>query len=139
MAVKVTDAGASLLLEVAFGATAKVTSFTVQLFTDALGLADTDTNTTHDVPDATGGYVDKSLTNDAAVALSGGIPEAAWGPITWTFTGPIEAAASITGYQVLAGTTLLWAETLSVPFTPANNGDQFTLTPKFQLGNGTPT
>jgi len=139
MAVKVVDAGGQAMLNVLFGATAKMTTFTIQLFTDANALADSDINTTHTVPDGTGGYVDKSLSNNATVSLNGGIPEAVWGSVTWTFTGPIQSAGTIRGYQVIAGSTLLWAETLGTPFIPANNGDQLTLTPKFQLGNGTPT
>lgn len=139
MAVKVVDIGGQALLNILFGSTAKMTAFTIQLFTDSNALADTDINTTHTVPDATGGYVDKALTNNAVVALNGGIPEASWSSVTWTFTGPIQAGGTIRGYQILSGTTLIWEETLGTPFTPANNGDQLTLTPKFQLGNGTPT
>ena len=138
MAVKVMDEGGSLFMDILFGTATKITKFTIQLFTDTTALGDADINTTHTVPDDTGGYVDKTFSNNATIELNAGIPEAVWGPITWTFTGTIQGGASITGYQVLSGTTMLWAETLSVPFTPANNGDQFTLTPKFQMGNGTP-
>lgn len=38
---------------------------------------------------------------------------------------------------MLNGTTMLWGE-LITNFTPANNGDTLTITPSFQLGNGTP-
>lgn len=138
MAIKLTDVGGQNLLNVLFGATAKTTTFTLQLFTDSNAPADGDTNATHTVATG-GGYADKSLSNNATVAFNGGIPEAAWGAQTWTFTGALTASATVRGYQVLAGTTLLWEETLGTPFTPANNGDQLTITPKFQLGNGTPT
>lgn len=136
--IKVTDVGGQALLNVLFGATAKTTSFTLQLFTDSNVPADGDTNATHTVA-AGGGYADKTLTNNATVALNGGIPEAVWAAQTWTFTGALTGNAIIRGYQVLSGTTVLFEETFGTPFTPANNGDQLTLTPKFQLGNGTPT
>jgi hypothetical protein len=136
MTLKVTDAGGQNLLNVLFGATAKATTFTLQLFTDSNALADTDTNTTHTVATG-GGYADKPLTNNATVALNGGIPEAVWGAQTFTFTGALTTNPTIKGYQVLAGTTLLFEE-LITNFTPANNGDTLTLTPKFQAGNGAP-
>lgn len=137
MAVKVTDVGGQNMLNILFGVIAKPTAFSVQLFTDALAPGDADINTTH-TPASGGGYVDKSLANNATVGLNGGIPEAVWGSVTWTFTGALDGAVSIKGYQILNGSTLLWEETLGTPFTPANNGDQLTLTPKFQMGNGTP-
>jgi len=139
MTIKLADIGGQQMLNVLFGATSKSTSFTVQLFTDSLGLADADIYTTHTLANG-GGYVDKTLANDATVGLSAdNIPEAAWTSRVWTFTGPLTGNPSITGYQVLSGTTLLFAETLSTPFTPSNNGDQLTTTVKFKLGNGTPT
>lgn len=136
MTLKVTDAGGQNMLNVLFGATAKSTTFTLQLFADSNALADTDINTTHTVATG-GGYADKTLTNNAAVSLNGGIPEAVWGAQTFTFTGALTTNPTIKGYQVLSGTTLLFEE-LITNFTPANNGDTLTLTPKFQAGNGTP-
>lgn len=138
MATKLPDVGGQLMLNVLFGATAKTTSFTLQLFTDANAPADGDINTTHTLA-AGGGYADKTLSNNATVALETGIPVATWAAQTWTFTGALTSGATIRGYQVLAGTTLLFEETFGTPFTPANNGDQITFTPKFALGNGTPT
>ena len=137
MAIKVTDAGGQLFLNTLFGATAKATSFTLQLFTDSNAPADGDTNATHTVATG-GGYADKTLANNATVGLDAGIPEAVWSAQTWTFTGALTTNPMIKGYQVLAGTTLLFEETLAAPFQPANNGDQIVITPKFQLGNGTP-
>lgn len=139
MAVKLPDVGGNQMLNVLFGATAKVTSFTLQLFTDANAPADSDTNATHTLASG-GGYADKTLSNNATVANDGsGVPTATWSAQTWTFTGALNAGATIRGYQLLAGTTLLFEETFGTPFTPANNGDQLTLTPKFSLGNGVPT
>ena len=136
MAIKVTDAGGQNMLNVIFGATAKQTAFTLQLFTDSTALADADTNATHTVATG-GGYADKTLSNNATVSLNGGIPEAVWGAQVFTFTGALTTSPTIKGYQVLSGTTLLFEE-LITNFTPANNGDTLTLTPKFQAGNGTP-
>ena len=138
MALKLTDVGGQKLLNILFGATAKPANYTLQLFTDSNAPADGDTNLTHTLASG-GGYLDKTLATDATVALNAGIPEAVWGSQTWTFTGALSGSATIRGYQVMNGTTLLWEETLGTPFTPANNGDQLTITPKFQLGNGTPT
>lgn len=137
MAIKVVDAGGQFFLNVLFGATAKPTTFTVQLFTDSNAPADGNINTTHTVASG-GGYVDKTMSNNATVALSSGIPEATWAALVWTFTGALAGTVSIKGYQVLSGTTLLWEELLAAPFTPANNGDQLSITPKFRAGNGTP-
>ena len=134
--LKVTDVGGQQLLNTLFGATAKTTIFTLQLITDANALADTDTNASHTVATG-GGYADKTLSNNATVALNGGIPEAVWAAQDFVFTGPLTGNPTIKGYQVLAGTTLLWEE-LIANFTPANNGDHITITPKFQAGNGTP-
>lgn len=137
MALKVSDVGGQLMLNVLFGATAKTTSFSLQLITDAGAAADSDINTTHTVA-AGGGYAGKTLTNDATVALASGIPEAVWATQTWTFTGALTGPQDITGYQVLSGTTLLWVEKFAIAFTPVTNGDQLALAPKFKLGNGTP-
>lgn len=138
MAIKLTDAGGQAFLNILFGAAAKPTSFAIQLFTDSNAPADGDTGATHTVATG-GGYVDKTIGNNAAITLAGGIPQAAWDAQTWTFTGPLSGNAAIHGYQVFADGTLLFEETFAAPFTPANSGDQLTLTPQFQLGNGTPT
>lgn len=138
MSIKLTDAGGQYFLNVLFGSTAKPTSFTMQLLTDSTALADGDINTTHTVA-AGGGYADKTLSSNATVTLNGGVPEASWESQVWTFTGALIENATIRGYQVLSGTSLLFCETFGTPFTPSNNGDQLTLTPKFQLGNGVPS
>lgn len=134
--IKVPDVGALLHLNVLFGPTPKVTAFTLQLITDANALADTDINTTHTVA-AGGGYTDKVLSNNPVIALNNGIAEAVWPVQTWTFTGALTGNATITGYQILAGTTLLHEENLT-NFTPSRNGDQIEFTPRMRLGNGVP-
>lgn len=60
MAIKQFDAGGLAFLNILFGATAKQTTFTLQLITDANALADADTNSTHTVATG-GGYADKTL------------------------------------------------------------------------------
>jgi len=138
MAAKVSDVGGQLLLNILFGATAKPTVFTLQLFTDSNALADADIYTTHTLASG-GGYADLAMANDATITTnSSGIPIATWGAESFVFTGVI-TAGSIKGYQVITGTTLLFAETLSSAYTPLVNGDTLTITPTFILGNGTPT
>jgi hypothetical protein len=139
MSSKIADVGGQYLLGVLYGATAKPTAFTIQLFTDSTAPADTHINTTH-TKAVGGGYVDGEMTNDATIALdSSGRPIATWPAVSFAFTGPLTGPATITGYQVLQGTTLLFAETLATPYQPEFSGDTLIITPSFVLGNGTPT
>jgi hypothetical protein len=137
MAGKVADVGGIKLLEVLFSSTAKITSFAIQLFTDSNAAADSNTNATHTVASG-GGYASGTLTNNATVSSVGGIPTATWGEVVFEFTGALDAGATIKGYQVLTGTTLLFEEVLTTPFTPAKNGDQLGITVAYAHGNGTP-
>lgn len=142
MAIKTVDAGGQRMLNILFGATAKDTSFTLQLFCGASAptLADTDTNVTFEAPTGTVGEEAKSLSNNATISLNGSnIPQAVWAQQTFTFTGPLTNANKIIqGYQMLAGTTVLFEELLTTPVTPAA-GVTLNITPTFVLGNGTPT
>lgn len=139
MPAKVTDVGGQYLLNVLFGATAKPTAFTMQLFTDAAAPGDADINTTHTLA-AGGGYADKAMSNNATITTNGsGVPVATWAAQSFAFTGALTGATAIKGYQVTQGTTLLFEETLATPYTPALNGDTLIITPSFVLGNGTPT
>jgi len=137
MSIRLTDTGGLFALGVLFGATAKPTSFTVQLFTDINPAADSDTNTTHTVA-AGGGYADKTIVNDAAAEIDNGVPMVSWTALVWTFTGPLTGNPTIHGYQVLTGSTLIFEEVLDNPFTPTLSGDQLTIPLRFRLGNGTP-
>lgn len=137
MAGIITNVGAEELLKVLFGATAKQTSFTLKLFRDSVALGEGDTNATHtEVSD--GGYSAQTMANDATVAESGGVYTATWGAETFSFTGAI-TGTSVKGYQVYSGTVLLFEELLPTPYTPTTTGDALVITPKFALGNGTPT
>lgn len=77
---------------------------------------------------------------EMSTSLSAGVPMATWPDKTFTFAGALPGNASIKGYAVASDTNTVWfAELLSQPFTPANNGDKLTVAPRFKLGNGTPT
>lgn len=132
-----TDAGTSLFLNILFGASSKLTAFTLELFTDTLPISDSDTTSTHTVA-AGGGYTAKTFYPDAAVALSGGVSQAVWDPITFEFSGILTGNPSIYGYRVVSSGTLLWQELLETAFTPENLGDALTIVPRFKLGNGSP-
>lgn len=140
MAGKITDAGGQRFLNILFGTTAKDTTYTLQLYTDSNATTDASTTSTHTVPTGQAGYADYSMSNDASVTTNGsGIPIATWAAHEFSFTGPLDSSASIIGYQVITGTTLLFAETLPIAFTPVHNGDTLIVTPSIILGNGTPT
>jgi hypothetical protein len=139
MAGKITDAGGQRFLSILFGTTAKDTEFVLQLFTDSVAVADSNTTSTHTIPTGQAGYEDKTLANDATISTTaGGVPVATWGAQTFTFTGALTGNASIKGYQIKTGTTLLAAELLPSAFLPANNGDTLIITPSMILGNGSP-
>lgn len=138
MAGILTDEGAKYLLGAAFGATSKITSFTVQLLSVANTLSDADTPSTHTVA-AGGGYADQTTSNNATIGtIAGGIPVAAFSQVTWTFTGPLTTNPNVVGYQVVADSKLLFIEKFDVAVTPQAN-DVLSVTPRVMLGNGTPT
>jgi len=115
-------------------------SLTIKLFTNNVTPADTDTAGTY--TEATGGgYAAKTITNGSWTVTVGNDPsDAAYAQQTWTFTGALTTNPTIYGYYVVdADGTLLWAEKLAASFTPANNGDELKITPKFQLSKGTPS
>jgi hypothetical protein len=141
MTLKLTDGGGLLALDVFFGASAKPTDWTIELFTDANPLADDDQGAGRELATG-GGYAEidlDPLVNAAAAA--GGIPQVTWDDAVWTFTGPLTNAVNktIKGYLIMADTTVVFEELLPTPFTPANNGDKLTISLQFKLGNGTPT
>lgn len=145
MALKMTDNGAMHILQTMFDDKAKESGFEVILFTNPTSLSDADIESTFTEASG-GGYVQKSITSaDCAVSLTaatpGGIAEAAWSDLAWTFTGGLSGGLSIKGYALVAASspfTVIFAELLSTPFTPTNNGDKLTIAMKFRLGNGTP-
>jgi hypothetical protein len=137
MAIKVPDAGAAAILTSFFKGTGDPTSFSMQLFIAAAPptLADSDAYNTFTVASSNGaGAV--ALTVAAATINSSGIPDVSWAEQTWTLTGT--QANPIQGYQIITNTNVVVAEELlATPITAANNV-VLKITPKIQLGNGTP-
>lgn len=91
---------------------------------------------------AGGGYDDKHLSNASWTVTPANDPsDAVYAEQTWTFTGPLTGNATVYGYFIVddngAG-ELVWGERFATSFTPANNGDQIKVTPKFQMSKGTP-
>jgi len=149
MPLKIVDEGATKVAAVMFGADAKQTSWTLRLITKATAgsadptLADSDVVGTHTVANG-GGYSSITLNPSggaspaATISVVGGIAQAAWAEQTFTFTGALTGNTTICGVQIISGSVLI-AEEITTPFTPANNGDTYKVTPVIKFGNGTPT
>jgi hypothetical protein len=91
-----------------------------------------------------GGYTAISLTNGSWTITVGNDPsDAVYAEQTFTFTGTIGGTGIVYGYYIEDNDgstgTLVWAELFGTPFTPANNGDNIKVTPKFQMSKGTPS
>jgi hypothetical protein len=145
MAQKLSNEGGLDILNIIYGSATRPTAFTLRLITDANALADSDTAASGHTAAAGGGYADKTLNlvggsaPAATVSAVSSIPQVAWPTVTWTFTGALTSGATIKGYQILDATnSKLIVEELTTNFTPANNGDTYSVTPVIQAGNGTP-
>ena len=139
MALVLTDLGADEILKTYFNNTrpAGGNNLTLRLFCNDVTPAQTGISYT----EATGGgYAAKTLTNGSwTVATANDPSDAVYAEQTFTFTGALTTNTTVYGYYVTdADNTVLWAETLTAAFTPANNGDNIKITPKFQLSSGTP-
>ena len=88
-----------------------------------------------------GGYAAKTLTNGSWTVTPADDPsDAVYAEQTWTFTGALAGSATIYGYFVIdADGTIVLGEKFDYSFTPAKNGDQLRVTPKFQMSKGTPS
>jgi len=140
MALVLADVGADKILAKYFKSTdAADNDLRFRLYTNSATPADTDTAGTYNEA-AGGGYAVITLTTGAwSIASANDPSDATAAQQTWTFTGSLTGSATIYGYFVTDGDgTLIFAERLGTSFTPANNGDQLKLTPKFQLSKGTP-
>ena len=142
MALTLMDIGADEILKTYFNNArpAGGNNFTIKLF--VIDVTPADTNTAATYTEATGGgYASKTLTNGSFTVTVGNDPsDAVYAQQVWTFTGALTTNPTIYGYYVVdADGTLLWAEKLAASFTPANNGDELKITPKFQLSKGTPS
>jgi hypothetical protein len=143
MAIVLADVGADIILKVMFNNTRAGggNNFKLKLF--ATNVTPTQTSTAGSFTEAAGGgYVagGKALTNGSFTVTVGNDPSDATYTIqTWTFTGALTTNTTIYGYYLTdADDVLICAETIT-PFTPANNGDQLSITFKFQLSSGTPS
>jgi hypothetical protein len=141
MAIVLSDVGAAMMLGVLFNNAppAGGRNLTMRLFTN--NYTPVDTSTSANFTEASGGgYASKTLTNGSwTVSNVGGIAQAAYAQQTFTFTGALSGSATIYGYYVTdADGVLVYAEA-QAPYAPANNGDNITCTPVFQMSKGTPT
>lgn len=104
---------------------------TLQLITDSNVPAETDTNLTHTKATFTG-YADASLAGASwgAASTVGGVTSKSYAAQTFAITSGTQ---TITGYQVLNGTTLDWVEAFATPRALSGPSDTLQLTPKIQL------
>ena len=140
MALILLDVGADEILKTYFNNVRPSggNNLDLKLFVNDVTPADTGVSYT----EAAGGdYAAKTLTNGSWTVTPANDPsDAVYAEQTFTFTGPLTTNPTIYGYYVEdADGTIIWAERLSAPFTPANNGDSLKVTPKFELSKGTPT
>jgi hypothetical protein len=135
MAFQLADTGAAAVLTSYFAAT-----LTIELFATNVTPSDTSTKASFTAA-AGGGYASKTLTGGSWTIGDdgGGIQQAAYAQQTWTFTGALTTNATVYGYYLYNGSVLIGAEALTTPFTPANNGDQLSITPIIKCSKGTPT
>lgn len=90
-----------------------------------------------------GGYTHKAITSSSWSFSEGATTTApctaSYTTQTWTFTGALDAGATIRGYYITQESSgkALWAEAASSPFTPANNGDTFSVTLNVTANNAT--
>ena len=104
---------------------------TLFLFVNNVTPAETDTISTYTKATG-GGYADKSLTGSNWTFGTTSPTEATYNAQqTWTFTGPLTTNPTIYGYGLHQTTSgiLMYVETTTA-FTPANNGDNYNVTPK---------
>jgi len=140
MAIVLADVGADEFLGIIFNDTRTGTGFVVRLYTNNLTPADTDVVGSYTEASG-GGYAAKTLDKASWTINTGNDPsDATYAQQTFTFTGALAGSATVYGYYVTdtTGAILLWAERFPAALTPANNGDNIKVTPKFQLSKGTP-
>lgn len=140
MALKLMDEGALQILKTFFDDTPKETKFNVMLFTepDSLTKNYTAGNFTWPSYAAGGAPPDKFVAaTDGGVGMAANLTTAImnWNSLEWTFTGPLTGGASIKGYVVIGDTSanVLFAELLTTPFKPENNGDKLTIQMNFTM------
>lgn len=87
---------------------------------------------------AGGGYTAKTLTGASWASAStngSGQAESAYAAQTFTFTGSLTTNTTVYGYFLVQASsgTIVAAEKLASSFTPSQNGDALTITPKMQV------
>jgi hypothetical protein len=117
-------------------------NFVLHLYCTNVTPADTDVASTY-TECSGGGYSAITLTNGSwTVSSVGSIYQAAYAKQTWTFTGTLTTNGTIYGYYITdqASTpVVVWSQLFNAPMTPANNGDQLSITPVLQASHGTPS
>lgn len=142
MALVLADVGADIILNAFFNDSRAAGGHDLTLKLFATDVTPADTSTAGSFTEASGGgYSSKTLSNGSWTVASANDPsDAVYAEQTFVFTGTLTTNGTIYGYFVVdADGVLVWAEKFSSSFTPANNGDQLKLTPKFQLSKGTPS
>ena len=137
MALVLADLGADKVLDKYFNTGGDLT---VKLYTN--NYDPLQTSAVGSFTEASGGdYASKTLTAGSWVVTPANDPsDAIYVQQIWTFTGPLSGNATVYGYYVVdASGVEIFAEKLAASFTPANNGDQLKITPKFQMSSGTPS
>jgi hypothetical protein len=142
MAICLTDLGADQILKAYFNNTWPA-SKDLKLHLYSNNFSGTDTSLTASFTEVTGGgYAAITLTSGSWTVTPANDPsDAVYAQQTFTFTGAIGGSGTVYGYFVddnQGGGALIFSEMLGTPFTPANNGDQVLITPKFQMSKGTP-
>ena len=142
MALILADVGADEILKTYFNNSRPAGGNNLTLKLYATNVTPLDTSTAGSFTEAAGGgYAAKTLTNGSWTVTPGNDPsDAVYAEQTFTFTGALTTNPVVYGYYIVdADGTLIYAELLPAPFTPAVNGDQLKITPKFQLSKGVPT
>ena len=144
MALVLADLGADQILKTYFNKTQPGggNNLTLKLFANNVTPNATGTDTVGTYTEATGGgYAAITLTAGSWTITPANDPsDAVYAQQTFTFTGALTTNPVVYGYYVVdADNVLIFAERAGSTFTPANNGDTYKVTPKFQMSYGTPS
>lgn len=149
MALVLADVGADCILKAYFNnsrpanslALANANNFQLRLYaTNVTPNANGSDTAASYTQAAGGGYAAKELSNGSFTLTTANDPsDVVYAQQTWTFTGALTTNPTIYGYYVVdSDGVLVYSELLSASYTPTTNGDTLSITPKFQLGYGTP-
>lgn len=135
MLLVVPNIGERLLIDAGIGKS-PATAWTLRLFTVISPALGRETEAA-DVTEASGGgYAGISLTAALWATLPGSPTETAYPNQTFTFTGPLAVNLNVLGYYVTdANGAVVFAEMMTAPFTPTNNGDTLDITLRLTLAS----